>query len=106
MPDDSPERAVDVLLAVLRSETDTAVLAQLVSVFLQTLLYKHPPRIIDRIEAEALENNRLRWLLGGAWAAADESLRARLEHLTDTEAWRAGEDKRRTAAKPIHFPTL
>jgi hypothetical protein len=77
LPHDAPERAFELMLEVLRSETEKSVLMQLNDKMTPALLYAQGPKMIERIEAEAQTNGRLRWLIGGVYGG-DLTRRARL----------------------------
>src|SRR5688500_18181339 len=65
LPHRKPDRALDLALEVLRRESDKPTVMQLNEKFMMSLMYAHGESVIDRIEAEAKDNARLRWLLGG-----------------------------------------
>jgi hypothetical protein len=102
LPHRMPDRALDLALEVLRSETDKATVMQLNNKFLPSLLYAHGAEVIARMEAEAGRNARLRWLVGGAlFFGAEEPLKSRIDAISDTDAWRADETARRTPQHPL-----
>jgi hypothetical protein len=79
LPHHRPDRALDLILEILRRETDIPVLLQLGDKFTPALLYAHGAVLIDRLEREAAANPRLRWLLGSViWWTEDDNLEARL----------------------------
>ena len=51
LPHDAPDRALDLALEVLRTESDKPTLMQLNDKFMLSLLYAHGDAVIDRIEA-------------------------------------------------------
>jgi hypothetical protein len=107
LPHEAPERAYALALEVLRTETDLSVLMQLNDKFMLALVGTHGESLIDRIEAEATSNERLRWLLGGVHNWADsEGVRARLKAIADVAAWRADRDAHNEPADYIDFPAL
>ena len=107
LPHDFPDRALDLALAVLRSDAETRVKMQLGEKFMSTLIYNHAGGLIDRIEAEQATNPLLRWLIGAVhWWAPSRELKARLAHVADEEAWRADEAARDTPAVRIDFAAL
>jgi len=107
LPHDEPQRALDLVLAVLRTERDQFVLMQLGGKFMSSLMHAHAATLIDRIEREAAGNPKLRWLLGGAyWWAQGEPMKARLAAIADIESWRADDETRRARSAPVDFPSL
>ncbi len=107
LPHDEPERALDLVLAVLRSEQDQLVLMQLDDKFTTTLIHAHAGTLIDRLEREVTGNPKLRWLLGSAyWWAPSAPLKARLEVIADIESWRADRDASRALSESIDFASL
>jgi len=107
LPHDSPDRALDLALAVLASDVEMRVKMQLGDKFMSTLIYNHAGRVIDRIEAEQVTNPRLRWLLGAVyWWAPSRELKARLARVADEAAWRVDEMARDTPAVRINLGAL
>lgn len=64
LPHAQPDRALDLAFEVLRTEADKPTVMQLNDKFMLSLLYAQGAEVIDRIEAEATDNEKLRWLLG------------------------------------------
>ena len=89
LPHRKPDRALELALEVLRSESDKATVMQLNDKFMMALMYAHGADVIERIEREAEDNARLRWLLGGVHFGPDEELKDRIEAIADRDAWRA-----------------
>ena len=75
LPHRKPDRALELALEVLRSESDKPTVMQLNDKFMMALMYAHGAAVIDRIEREAEDNARLRWLLGGVHFGPDEKLK-------------------------------
>ena len=96
LPHQNPDRALDLALEVLRSETDKATVMQLNDKLMLSLIYAHGAEVIDRIEAEAKENAGLRWLMGGVYFGPGERWMDRVAALADAESWRADQLARRT----------
>jgi hypothetical protein len=96
LPHKMPERTFDLMLEVLRAETDKATVMQLNNKLMPSLLYAHGPDVIGRIEAEAMNNAGLRWLIGGIYFWPDEPFKDRIEAIADIEGWRADEKARKT----------
>ena len=107
LPHNQPARAFDLVLAVLRTEQDLPVLAQLGDKFMGSLMHAHAQTLIERIETEADGNPKLRWLLGGAhWWAPNEPLKKRLGAVADVGAWRADRELLKGRSAPVDFPSL
>jgi hypothetical protein len=101
LPHDKPDRALDLMLEVLRSESDKSTVMQLNGKFMMSLTYVHGADIIDRIEAEARDNARLRWLLGGLLFGPNEPFKQRILAIADREGWKADEIARSTPKQPL-----
>ncbi|MDI1264484.1 MAG: hypothetical protein PS018_14610 [bacterium] len=99
LPHRRPDRAVDLALELLRSESDQPTVMQLNDKFMMALFYAHGADVIDRIETEAAGNARLRWLLGGVYFGPEEAMKDRIEAIADTKTWRRDDRARR---KPKH----
>lgn len=107
LPHNEPARALDLVLAVLRTEQDQLVLMQLGDKLTTSLIHAHAGTLIDRLEREVIGNPKLRWLLGGAyWWAPSAALKARLEAIADIESWRADRDASRALSETIDFSSL
>lgn len=105
LPHRKPGRALDLAIEVLRSETDKATVMQL-NKFMSSLFYAHGDELIERIEAEAEGNERLRWLLGGIQFGLDEALMERIARIADAAAWHADEFAHRTPREAIDCAAL
>jgi len=107
LPHRQPERALDLILEVLKREADTAILMQLGDKFAPALMITHGASIIERLEREAADNPRLRWLLGSVvWWTEDETLEARLSAITNKEGWWASRDAHDERNPLIDFKRL
>jgi hypothetical protein len=107
LPHQQPGRALDLILAVLKRETDTAVLMQLGDKFAPALMITHGAGLIERLERETADNLQLRWLLGSViWWTEDEALQARLAAIADQDGWRAADDAHEERNPPIAFARL
>jgi len=107
LPHNQPQHALDLVLTLLQSETDMPVLLELGNRMFTTLIHHHAALLIDRIEAEARGNAKLRWLLGGAhWWASDEAIKERLAAIADEEAWRADRHAHAVRFPPVDFASL
>jgi Family of unknown function (DUF6869) len=88
LPGDQPDRALDLVFAVLACEQDKPTVMLLNDKLMLSLMFARGPEVIDRVEAEARDNAKLRWLLGGVWYfRAPEELRARLDALIGENRW-------------------
>jgi hypothetical protein len=106
LPHKQPDRALDLALEVLRSETDKPTIMQLNDKFMLSLLYAHGAAVIARIETEAKHNAALRWLLGGMHFGPDEPFKRRIEAIADSKGWRADDRARRTPKRPLDCETM
>ncbi len=97
LPHQAPQRALDLVLEVLRIETDEPTVMQLNNRLLPALMHVHGDEVIDRIEAEARGNAKLRWLVGGLGLAAPEPLKPRIGAIADTDGWDRDEAARTRA---------
>ena len=101
LPHRRPQAALDLVLEVLKTETDKPTVMQLNDKFLLALLYAHGNEVITRIEHEARHNERLRWLLGGVHFAETEPLMRRIADIADTESWNADHVAQRAPREPL-----
>ena len=106
LPHKRPDRALDLALEVLRSEPDKPTVMQLNDKFMLSLLYAHGAAVIGRIETEAKQNARLRWLLGGMHFGPDEPFKRRIESIADGKGWRADDLARRTPKHPLECEAM
>lgn len=107
LPHDEPERAFELVLAVLASEAHTSVKMELNNKFMPALIGGHGARLVAEMERRARGNAQLRWLLGGsAWWASDETVKARLMVYADEVAWRADDEARDAPEHPVDVEAL
>lgn len=106
LPGRKPDRTLDLALEVLATEQDKLTVMQLNDKFLPSLIYKHAAEVIDRVEAEARGNARLRWLLGGVHSCAGESFERRIEAIADRSAWQRDDAARRKPRQPLDCASL
>lgn len=99
LPHHNPLRALDLALEVLRQETDKPTLMLLNDKFMLALFYAYGDELIDRITAEAKDDARLRWLLGGIHFGLGEGIDDRIAAVADVDGWRADE---RVCCTPQH----
>jgi hypothetical protein len=80
-----PDRAIDLILEILKIESNPVLLSMLAAGPLEDLI---GIGTIDRIEQEAAANERFRDLLGGVWYdRAPAELKARLDALVGQNRW-------------------
>ena len=106
LPHRKPDRALELALEVLRSESDKPTVMQLNDKFMVALMYAHGAGVIDRIEAEAANNSRLRWLLGGIHFGPDEALRDRIAAIADSRGWRKDANARRKPKQSLDCDSM
>jgi hypothetical protein len=107
LPHQQPDRALDLILEILKRETDTAVLIQLGDKFTPALMIAHGATLIDRLEREAVDNPRLRWLLGSViWWTEDDALEQRLSAISDKDGWWATHETHEQRNPKIDFARL
>ncbi len=106
LPHQQPDRALDLALEVLRVETDKPTVMQLNDKFMLSLLYAQGAEVIDRIEAETKDNERLRWLLGGIYFGPDEPFQDRISAIADAKSWQADDTARRRPKQPLDGRTM
>lgn len=107
LPHEQPERALDLVLAVLATEPEKAAAMVLNGKFMAALLGAHGTSLVERIEHEARDNAKLRWLLGGIyWWGPDEELKARLKTIADIDAWDADKEAQGRPEHAIDFESL
>lgn len=63
----NPQLCWEIILEILGHDIGDRVLSNLAAGPLEDLLVKHGPAFIDRVEAQAREDERFRTLLGGVW---------------------------------------
>ena len=106
LPGDQPDRALDLVLEVLACEQDKPTVMQLNDKLMLSLMFAHGAEVIDRVEAEARGNARLRWLLGGVHCCADEPFERRIEAIADRSAWQRDDAARRKPRQPLDCASL
>jgi hypothetical protein len=106
LPHKRADRAFDLVLDVLRFESDKPTVMQLNDKFMLSLLYAHGAAVIERIESEAKQNAGLRWLLGGMYFGPDEPFKRRIEAIADSSGWRADDLARRTPKRRLECEAM
>ncbi|MBI5321612.1 DUF6869 domain-containing protein [Bradyrhizobium sp.] len=83
--EEDPDRAIDLIVEILKIETNPVLLSMLAAGPLEDVISM---KTIDRIEREAKANRRFRDLLGGVWYfRAPDELKARLDALIGDNRW-------------------
>ncbi|OPY99492.1 hypothetical protein A5906_27735 [Bradyrhizobium sacchari] len=83
--EDDPDRMIDLILGILKIESNPVLLALLAAGPLEDVI---SAGTIDRIEHEARSNERFRDLLGGVWYyRASDELKTRLDALIGESRW-------------------
>jgi len=83
--EDDPDRMIDLILEILKIESNPVLLALLAAGPLEDVIGADT---IDRIECEARSNQRFRDLLGGVWYyRASDELKTRLDALVGEGRW-------------------
>jgi len=110
---ETPERAVEFIEAELTSEPDDEIVMLLAeSKVLSQLLHFHGLRVATALQALALRQPRLRWLMGRLARSIDGGMvenpkaKRRLLAITDEAAYRAWEKCMRSQSEPIDFAAL
>ncbi len=107
LPRRAPERALDVILAVLRSDAGTPVLMELNSRLFPALLNEHGAALLRRIEGEVRGNERFRWLVAGSgWWLDGRHISRLLAGEDARKAWYADYDAQKHATPAIDFHAL
>src|SRR5262245_17259041 len=87
LPGEQPDRAFDLVLEVLATEQDKRTVMLLKDDLMLSLMFARGPEVIDRVEAAARSNAKLRWLLGGVHFGTGKSFERRIEAVADRDAW-------------------
>lgn len=106
LPHRQPDRTFDVALEVLRVETDKPTVMELNDKFMLSLIYANGAEVIERIEAEAEHNTRLRWLVGGIYFGPDEPFQDRISAIADAKSWQADATARRRPKHPLDYEKM
>jgi hypothetical protein len=105
LPHRAPERALELVLAVLRSEAHKSVKMQL-NGKLMLVLVGHGMLLIDECERRVRDTPHLRWLIGGAYRWAPQELQSRYGAIADEAGWRTDAAALEAAPVPIDFARL
>ncbi|MGY2903208.1 DUF6869 domain-containing protein [Bradyrhizobium sp. URHC0002] len=83
--EEDPDKAIDLIVEILKIETNPVMLSLLAAGPLEDVISMET---IDRIEREASANKRFHDLLGGVWYyRAPDELKARLDALVGQNRW-------------------
>jgi len=78
-PYEAPEECWAAILEVLNKEPSQKVIGVLAAGPLEDLIEAHGPEYIERIEREAKNNPKFRYLLGGVWESSTSEVWDRIE---------------------------
>lgn len=106
LPGDQPDRALDLVLEVLASERDKPTVMLLNDKLMLSLMFVHGPEVIDRIEAAARDDAKLRWLLGGIQFGTGKPFERRIEAMADRDAWELDDAARHRPLHPLDCETM
>src|SRR5215470_14432363 len=106
LPSDQPDRALDLVLEVLAAEHDKPTVMLLNDKLMLSLMFTHGTTMIDRVEAAARDNAKLRWLLGGVRFGTDKPFERRIEAIADSTAWEIDDAARHRPQAPLDCETM
>ena len=101
LPSDQPDRALDLALEVLATEHDKPTVMLLNDKLMLSLMFTHGAEMIDRVEAAAGDNAKLRWLLGGIQFGTGKSFERRIDDIADRAAWEIDDAARHRPQQPL-----
>ena len=99
LPGDQPDRALDLVLEVLATEQDKPTVMLLNDKLMLSLMFTRGREVIDRVEATARDNAKLRWLLGGIQFGTGKPFERRIEAIAERIAWERDDAARH---RPVH----
>ena len=106
LPGEQPDRALDLVLEVLASEQDKPTVMLLNDKLMLSLMFAHGVEVIDRVEAAARDNAKLRWLLGGIRFGTGKPFERRIEAIADSAAWEIDDAARHRPQAPLDCETM
>lgn len=106
LPGDQPDRALDLALEVLASEQDKQTVMLLNEKLMLSLMYAHGTEMIDRVEAAARDNAKLRWLLGGICFGTGKPFERRIDAIADRAAWEIDDAARHRPQHPLECEAM
>jgi hypothetical protein len=101
LPSDEPDRALDLALKVLATEQDKPTVMLLNDKLMLSLMFTHGAEMIDRVEAAACNNAKLRWLLGGIQFGTGKSFERRIDDIADRAGWEIDDAARHRPQQPL-----
>jgi hypothetical protein len=101
LPSDQPDRALDLALEVLATEHDKPTVMLLNDKLMLSLMFTHGAEMIDRVEAAAHDDAKLRWLLGGIQFGTGKSFERRIDDIADRAAWALDDEARHRPQQPL-----
>jgi hypothetical protein len=101
LPSDQPDRALDLALEVLATEQDKPTVMLLNDKLMLSLMFTHGAGMIDRVEAAAHDNAKLRWLLGGVQFGTAKPFERRIEAIADRATWEIDDAARHRPQQPL-----
>ena len=106
LPGDQPDRALDLVLEVLACEQDKPTVMQLNDKLMLSLMFTHGAEMIDRVEAAARNNAKLRWLLGGVRFGTGKPFERRIDAIADRAAWEIDDVARHRPQVPLECESM
>ena len=106
LPGDQPDRALDLALAVLNSEQDKQTVMLLNDKLMLFLMFARGAEMIDRIETEAHNNAKLRWLLGGIHFGTGKPFERRIADIADSASWNLDDAARHRPQSPLDCESM
>jgi uncharacterized protein DUF6869 len=101
LPSDQPDRALDLVLEVLATEHDKPTVMLLNDKLMLSLMFTHGAEMIDRVEAAARDDAKLRWLLGGIQFGTGKPFERRIEAIAERAAWALDDAARHRPQHPL-----
>lgn len=106
LPGEQPDRALDLVLEVLAAEHDKPTVMLLNDKLMLSLMFTHGAEVIDRVEATARDDAKLRWLLGGVRFGTGKAFERRIEAIADGAAWEVDDAARHRPQAPLDCETM
>jgi len=106
LPGEQPDRALDLVIEVLATEQDKPTVMLLNDKLMLSLMFAHGPEVIDRVVAEARNNAKLRWLLGGIHFGTGKTFERRIDDVADHDAWERDDAARHRPQHPLDCETM
>ena len=106
LPGEQPDRALDLVLEVLSCEQDKPTVMLLNDKLMLSLMFARGAEVIDRVEAAARGNAKLRWLLGGIRFGTGKPFERRIEAIADRATWEIDDAARHRPKHPLDCETM